>query len=192
MLLPASAKVEVARLVDPPAARGPPNGRGVSPRWLADTAGSVAIMRGLAHPVEAPRSAMPSPPIASVVTAFCADHQAPRLAALTTPQLRDLHLQCIGRPTRSTNRPYLLWKLRRAVQGHVPLGPPAHPRFAEAELRVVTFRLDATAIAALDAAWTRHGYPSRMSFLRAATAQLLEAHGEAATAALIHGPAEQP
>ena len=88
------------------------------------------------------------------------------LASLTVPELQGHHLAKFGRPTRSTNRIYLLNKLRKAEKGSMPIGPRKN---AQREVfKVLPLRLPVELIATLDQARVKRGLKSRMELFRQA------------------------
>jgi hypothetical protein len=109
-----------------------------------------------------------------------------RFAGMNVRELRSLYLSVIGRPTGSTDKTYLVWKIREAEKGRVPVGPRQARNEGErssAEARILPLRLDASAVDALDATWRAQGLPSRTEFLRRALGHYLAhlgAHGAAA------------
>ena len=106
---------------------------------------------------------------------------------MTTDELRQLYVQEVGRPTGSDNRAYLIWKINEARKGRVPVGPVQRQakRDADVKMMVLPLRMAEPDVEAIDAAWKRLGFKSRMAFIREAMGLALEARGEgeAATAA---------
>ncbi len=106
----------------------------------------------------------------------------------------------IGRETGSTDAGYLVWKIREATKGTIPLGPtstaqrradrteptadgtPSAPAIPAPEMQVLPIRLPEADVAALDAAWRHHGFKNRMDFLRHALVTALIELGETDTA----------
>jgi hypothetical protein len=112
--------------------------------------------------------------------------QRGRFSSMTVEELQGAYLSIVGRPTGSTDRRYLVWKIREAEKGHVPVGP-RETRSAEQEAsvdtRILPLRLDAPRVAAIDATWRAQGLKSRMDFFRRALGHYLAhvgAHGAAA------------
>ena len=110
-----------------------------------------------------------------------------KLSQLTTDELRAKYLEVVGRPTGSDNRAYLIWKINEARKGRVPVGPVQRQakRDADVKMMVLPLRMAEPDVEAIDAAWKRLGFKSRMAFIREAMGLVLEARGEgeAATAA---------
>jgi hypothetical protein len=45
-----------------------------------------------------------------------------KLTRLEVPELQARYLEVVGRPTGSTNKAYMIWKIREAQKGHIPVG----------------------------------------------------------------------
>lgn len=109
-----------------------------------------------------------------------------RFQSMTTEELQTAYLAIVGRSTGSNDRRYLIWKIREAEKGRVPIGPRetrTPEQEAATDSRIVPLRLDAPSVAAIDAAWRAQGLKSRMDFFRRALAHYLAhvgAHGAAA------------
>jgi hypothetical protein len=113
-----------------------------------------------------------------------------RFRGMTVEELRTLYEQTVGRSTSSVDKPYLIWKILQAEKGKIRVGrvAPGQRRegaFADAD-KTLPLTLTAAAVAAVDGAWVRTGFPSRMSFLRAAIREALLHRGE--TDAAAHFP----
>jgi hypothetical protein len=112
--------------------------------------------------------------------------QRGRFKSMTVEELRTLYLSVVGRPTGSDDRRYLIWKVREAEKGRVPVGPRetrTASQEAVTDMRILPLRLDAPRVAALDATWRAKGMKSRMDLFRRALAHYLAhvgAHGAAA------------
>ncbi len=104
---------------------------------------------------------------------------------LTTEQLRDLYERTLQRPTGSSHRGYLAWKIREARKGNIKVGPSERRAGSDAEMKVVSMRMERATVKALDEAWKRRQYPNRIAFIRAALVDMLQAHGEDEVAELI-------
>lgn len=109
-----------------------------------------------------------------------ADDATP-LSKMSVAQLRKLYVTEVGRATSSTNKAYLIWKIREARKGRVRVGP-AIARSAgnagNAAFMVLPLRVPRLTVQKLDAAWERNGIPSRTAFLFRATRMLLKKLGE--------------
>jgi hypothetical protein len=101
-----------------------------------------------------------------------------KLSKLSVEELRQRYREVIQRDTSSTSRPYLLWKLRQAEKGRIPIGP-RRTRRADGDaqaFKVLPLRMEADLVTQLDEARERLGFKSRMElFRRSLHAFLLEA-----------------
>ena len=140
-------------------------------------------------PADEPAHAAPSAATESVAELAPAVVPAParKLSKLTVPELQARYLEVVGRPTSSSDRNYLVWKVRQAEKGKVPVGPRrARQTTAEPQdHKVLPLRLEAELVARLDEARERLGLKNRMSLFRAALHDYLAAAGEPEVAALF-------
>ncbi len=104
-------------------------------------------------------------------------------ADLSLAQLRDLYQFLSGRSTSSNSRTYLTQRVRLAREGRLPAGT-RRARGGE-PVRVVPVGMPVPTEEALDAAWRRLGYASRISFIRSALSEKLQAEGEDAVAEMV-------
>jgi hypothetical protein len=118
-----------------------------------------------------------------------ASNRLPRgaLTGLTTEELQAKYLEVVGRPTGSTDKPYLMWKIREATKGKIPTGPRSHGRRTSQgdDVMVLPLRLPATTVDAMDHAWHSRGIRTRMHFLREAIRLHLERLGATEAASLL-------
>ena len=121
------------------------------------------------------------------VTPDEADTGQVKLSKLSVPELRALHLELTGRETRSDNHRYLVWRVRQAQKGRIPVGPRKTRRAdgAAPDFRVLPLRLEANTVVRLDEAWKRLGLRSRMELIRRALGLYLEQAGEGEVAELF-------
>jgi hypothetical protein len=106
-----------------------------------------------------------------------------RLSKLDVETLRQRYVEVVGRATSSQSKNYLLWKIREAQKGRVPVGPRRNARQEGAEFKVLPLRMESEVVEALDAAWRRQGLRSRTELFRRALCAFLTAAGEAEVAA---------
>lgn len=111
------------------------------------------------------------------------------LRKCSVEELRALYDQTLGRPTRSKDKDYLMWKIRQAQKGNVPIGP-ARLRVGGEKKRtkVVPLRIETSVLVELDAAIERMDMKSRMVFFRKAVAAYLLRAGESNVASLFQDP----
>lgn len=150
---------------------------------VATDSGSESPVRGGAAAQTAEVPAEPG----TVALSTHADRPAtgPRLSKLDIPALQALYAETIGRSTRSTSRNYLVFKLRQAAKGQVPLGPRASRQKAGDAVMVLPVRMESTVVSRLDEAWRRLGLRSRMDLFRVALGAYFERIGERDLADLI-------
>ena len=112
-----------------------------------------------------------------------------RLRDLDVEQLRARYVEVVGRATGSHDRRYLIWKIRQAEQGKVPVGPVGRrqPGDPPVEQKVLPLRMPAATVEALDEVWRRRGLKSRMDLFRHALDQYLTGIGERDAADLVRG-----
>ena len=113
-----------------------------------------------------------------------------RFKTMTVEELQSTYLQKVGRPTGSTDKAYLVWKIREAEKGRIPIGPRetrSPDQQGATDVRILPLRLDVNAVEQMDAAWRAHGMKTRMEFFRRALGHYLE-HIGAHDAAALFGP----
>ena len=110
-----------------------------------------------------------------------------RLQDLDVEQLRARYLDVVGRGTGSHDKRYLIWKIRQAQQGKVPVGPVGRRQPGEppVEHKVLPLRMPAETVEALDDVWRRRGLKSRMDLFHHALDQYLTGLGEEAAATRV-------
>lgn len=102
---------------------------------------------------------------------------------LSLAQLRDLYLGLSGRSTTSESRTYLTQRVRLAREGRLPAGT-RRTRSGE-PTKVLPVSMPVSTVEALDEAWRRLGFPSRIAFIRRAISEKLQAEGEDEVAEMI-------
>ena len=111
-----------------------------------------------------------------------------RFTSMTIEELQTLYASAVGRPTGSTDCRYLVWKIREAEKGRVPIGPRATrtaDHTARTDMKILPLRLDAGAVERIDATWRNAGMQSRMEFFRRALGHFLKHLGQRDAAALF-------
>jgi hypothetical protein len=115
-----------------------------------------------------------------------------KLTKLSVEELQAKYREVLGRDTDSVAKPYLVWKIRQAQKGRIPVGP-RRTRRADGEagdFKVLPLRMEANLVTQLDEARERLGLRNRMElFRRSLHAFLLEA-GEVRVAELFAPTAE--
>ncbi|MCA9560757.1 MAG: ribbon-helix-helix protein, CopG family, partial [Myxococcales bacterium] len=109
------------------------------------------------------------------------------LTKMSVPDLQARYREVVGRDTSSSNKRYLVWKIREAQRGRVPVGPRRGRRTdgEAADFKVLPLRMEAEQVERLDEARERLGLKSRMDLFRRALHAYLETAGEADVAALF-------
>ena len=100
-------------------------------------------------------------------------------------ELRDRYVATIQRPTKSKSRSYLIWKIRQAEKGKVPVGPRKSRAGEPKDCKVLPLRMETELVTQLDNARKRLGLKSRMELFRSALHAYLDAQGEGKVAALF-------
>jgi hypothetical protein len=101
---------------------------------------------------------------------------------MTVPQLRELYLRELGRPTNSFDRGYLEWKIRQARNGKVRIGPRSK-REGMPDPKQVAVRFEVHELEAIDASIPFGDFKDRMAFFRSAVITQIRAMLKTATSA---------
>ena len=143
------------------------------------------------EPAEAEPQATPvetAPTETAAASPETGDATETKLSKLPIAELQARYLEVVQRPTSSVHRRYLVWKIREAQKGRIPVGPRGNSRRADGEaldFKVLPLRMDAELVAKLDEARERLGLKSRMELLRRSIHLFLAREGEAEVAALF-------
>jgi len=110
-----------------------------------------------------------------------------RFAAMTIEELQTKYLEVVGRATGSDDRRYLIWKIREAEKGRIPVGPrKTRERDGEPlDVKILPLRLEADVADKMDEAWRAKGIKNRMEFFRGAIGHYLAHLGARDAAALF-------
>ena len=108
-----------------------------------------------------------------------------KLTRLEVLELQARYLEVVGRPTGSTNKPYMIWKIREAQKGRIPLGPRKSAHREGVTFKVLPLRIESAVVDKLDEAWRSRGIKNRMEFFRGALCHYLKQLGAEETAALF-------
>jgi hypothetical protein len=108
-----------------------------------------------------------------------------KLTRLEVPELQARYLEVVGRPTGSTNKAYLIWKIREAQKGRIPLGPRKSAHREGVTFKVLPLRMEAAVVDKLDEAWRSRGIKNRMEFFRGALSHYLKELGAEEAAVLF-------
>lgn len=145
------------------------------------------------------KAEVPAAPLAAAPEEIVGGDSAPeadipvfgeKLTKLVVPELQARYLEVVGRPTGSTNKAYLVWKIREARKGRIPLGPRKSARAEGVTIKVLPLRMESDLVDKLDEAWKRQGLHSRMELFRKSLHDFLSNAGEHDVAALLRPEAE--
>jgi hypothetical protein len=156
-------------------------------------AGATPSRSGKKGATPAPAPAESTPPASAATTSASAAGQPAtkpprgRFSAMTVEQLQAMYLEVVGRPTGSDSKAYLIWKIREAEKGRIPVGPRTTRRRQDEPggMKVLPLRLEGKVVDQLDEAWRSRGIKSRTEFLRRSLAHYLTQLGAKDTAALF-------
>jgi hypothetical protein len=148
------------------------------------------LLRRIAEALEAQEQeaaeATPEAPQTEPTEADAANGE-PKLTKLSVEKLQQLYTEVVGRDTGSSDRRYLIWKIREAKKGRIKTGP-VRRRYADGEapdMKVLPLRMEAEIVARLDEARERLGLKTRMDLFRKSLADYLTAAGEHEVAQLF-------
>ena len=138
-----------------------------------------AVPAGEAPVADEPSAATDGQPATEAAPATAPKRQRDK----TIDDLRAEYEAVVGRPTGSTDRRYLLWKIGEAQKGRVPVGPvQRRAGHATGDVQVLPLGMARDTVAKLDGAVKAMGYKSRMAFIRDALAAKLTFEGSQAGA----------
>jgi hypothetical protein len=103
-----------------------------------------------------------------------------RFSALSVAELQAKYREIVGRDTGSDDRGYLIWKIREAENGRVPVGP--RRVHTAGDMTTLPFRIPTKAIKVMDDAWRARGVKSRNRFLQDAVSHYLTHLGDPSVA----------
>ncbi|MGA9655159.1 MAG: hypothetical protein WBV96_14735 [Polyangia bacterium] len=144
---------------------------------------SEAIQATSAKAEKVPETAAPD--AGAEVTAQTEPAASGKLTRLEVPELQARYLEVVGRPTGSTNKPYMIWKIREAQKGRIPLGPRKSAHREGVTFKVLPLRMESAVVDKLDEAWRSRGIKNRMEFFRGALCHYLKQLGAEDAAALF-------
>jgi hypothetical protein len=156
------------------AAGGAPREKSAGPsaHTTTETAGATASTPHVAAITEQTPEALP-------------EKSTEKMPHLTVPELQTLYLEVVGRSTGSSNSAYLIWKIREARKGRIPIGPRKSDPREEVTFKVLPLRLEAAVVDKLDESWKRQGLKSRTELFRKSLHLFLRTSGEDEVAALL-------
>jgi hypothetical protein len=123
----------------------------------------------------------------SDASAATSPHVRGRFTSMSIEELQAKYLEAVGRATGSDDRRYLIWKIREAEKGRIPVGPrKTRERNGEpVDVKILPLRLEAEVVERMDEAWRTRGIKNRMEFFRRALGHYLSHLGAEEAAALF-------
>jgi len=121
-------------------------------------------------------SAQTTPTPGASTPEAAAPKQRGRFSALSVAELQAKYREVVGRDTGSDDRGYLIWKIREAENGRVPVGPRRVR--AAGDMTTLPLRIPTEAIKVMDDAWRTRGVKSRNRFLQDAVSHYLAHLGD--------------
>ena len=108
-----------------------------------------------------------------------------KLTRLDVAELQARYLEAVGRPTGSTNKAYLIWKIREAKKGRIAVGPRKNARREGVTFKVLPLRMETEVVHKMDEAWRSLGIKNRTEFFRGALGHYLKHLGAVDAATLF-------
>ena len=139
------------------------------------------------RPTRTSARATPVPEPETTLTESTPPKPRGRFASMTLEELQAKYLEAVGRATGSDDRRYLIWKIRAAAKGRIPVGPrKTRERNGEpVDMKILPLRLEVDVADKMDEAWRAKGIKNRMEFFRGAIGHYLAHLGARDAAALF-------
>ncbi len=140
-----------------------------------------------AEPASLQADAVETPSEATTEVVPSVSRQRGRFVSMSVEELQTKYLEVVGRATGSDDRRYLIWKIREAEKGRIPVGPRKTTERSGEPLDVKTLplRLEAAVVERMDEAWRSRGIKNRMEFFRRALGHYLTHVGADEAAAMF-------
>jgi hypothetical protein len=172
-------KFLMRRIEEALAARAEQEQASASSEYVSEerTAGTASLQADAVEtPSEATTEVVPS-----------VSRQRGRFVSMSVEELQTKYLEVVGRATGSDDRRYLIWKIREAEKGRIPVGPrKATERSGEPlDVKILPLRLEAAVVERMDEAWRTRGIKNRMEFFRRALGHYLTHVGADEAAAMF-------
>jgi hypothetical protein len=152
------------------------------------------LIRKIAEALQAKEGVESSSPGAKAATTVATKAGGPvteKLTRLDVSELQARYLELVGRPSGSTNKAYLIWKIREAKKGHIVLGPRKSAHRNGVTFKVLPLRMESAVVDKMDEAWRSRGIKNRTAFFRGALGHYLKHIGDEESAALFADAAAQ-
>lgn len=108
-----------------------------------------------------------------------------RFTTMSVEELQAKYIEAVGRATGSDDRRYLIWKIREAEKGRIPVGPRPARTGAPADVKILPLRLESAIVERMDDAWRTRGIKNRMEFFLRALGHYLAHLGAKDAAAMF-------
>jgi hypothetical protein len=146
------------------------------------------LTRKITEALQAKADVEAAGPVAKTATTGAAKPDGPateKLTSLDVTELQARYLEVVGRPSGSTSKAYLVWKIREARKGRVPIGPRRNARREGVTFKVLPLRMEVAVVDKLDEAWRSRGIKNRTELFRGALGHYLKHLGAEEAAALF-------
>ena len=146
------------------------------------------LVRKIAEALQAKagvESTGPGAKAATAVAAKAGGSGPEKLTRLDVSELQARYLEVVGRPSGSTNKAYLIWKIREAKKGNIVFGPRKSAHREGVTFKVLPLRMESTLVDKMDEAWRRQHLLSRTDLFRKALQGFFQGAGESDVAALF-------
>jgi hypothetical protein len=154
---------------------------------LAARAVEPAPVEEPSRPTHTSARATPAPEPETALAESTSPRPRGRFASMTIEELQTMYLDVVQRPSGSSDRRYLIWKIREAEKGRINVGPrKTRARDGEPlDVKILPLRLEADVADKMDEAWRAKGIKNRMEFFRGAIGHYLAHLGARDAAALF-------
>ena len=153
----------------------------------ASASSEHVIEERTAEPANLQADAVETPSEATTDVVPSVSRQRGRFASMSVEELQTKYLEVVGRATGSDDKRYLVWKIREAEKGRIPVGPrKTTERSGEPlDVKILPLRPKAAVVERMDEAWRSRGIKNRMEFFRRALGHYLSHLGADDTAAMF-------
>jgi hypothetical protein len=153
----------------------------------ASASSEYVIEERTAEPASLQADAVETPSEATTEVVPSVSRQRGRFVSMSVEELQTKYLEVVGRATGSDDKRYLIWKIREAEKGRIPVGPrKTTERSGEPlDVKILPLRLEAAIVERMDEAWRSRGIKNRMEFFRRALGHYLTHVGADDAAAMF-------
>jgi hypothetical protein len=146
------------------------------------------LIRKITEALQAKADVEAAGSVAKTATTVAARQAGPgteKLTRLDVPELQARYLEVVGRPSSSTSKAYLVWKIREARKGRIPVGSRRNARREGVTFKVLPLRMETIVADKLDESWRSRGIKNRTEFFRGALGHYLRHLGAEDAAVLF-------